>query len=77
LLRYKKSAKKFTDEADPRAVLTPVFKDNPRYWVFAYPVIVLPYPIAAMWVFIVRILNRLDKAAGYPMLSSRGGITGG
>ena len=71
LLRYKKSAKDFAEEPDPRAVLTPVFKDNLRYWVFAYPVIVLPYPLAAIWAFAVRIINRFDKAAGYPMLSSR------
>ena len=71
LLRYKKSAKHFAEEADPKTVLTPVFKDNFRYWLFTYPVIVLPYPLAAVWVFACRILNRLDKAAGYPMLSSR------
>lgn len=71
LLRYKKCAKDFAEEAAPQAVLTPVFKDNLRYWVFAYPVIVLPYPLAALWVFACRILNRLDKAAGFPMLGSR------
>lgn len=77
LLRYKKSAKKFAEEADPRGVLTPVFKQNLRYWFFVYPVIVLPYPLAAVWTFAVRTLNRLDKAAGYPMLSSRGGTSSG
>jgi len=68
LLRYKKSAMAFADEADPRSVLTPLFRDNIRYWVFAYPVIVLPSLLAAMWVLVVRIFNRLDKAAGFPML---------
>jgi abequosyltransferase len=68
LLRYKKSPIAFADEADPRSVLTPLFKDNIRYWVFAYPVILLPSLLAAMWVLGVRILNRLDKAAGFPML---------
>jgi glycosyltransferase involved in cell wall biosynthesis len=77
LLRYKKSAKKFSEEADPRGVLTPVFKQNLRYWAFAYPVIVLPYPLAVVWTFAVRILNRLDKAVGYPMLSSHGETSGG
>jgi hypothetical protein len=50
-------------------VLTPLFKDNIRYWVFLYPVIVLPSSLAAVWVFVIRILNRLDKAAGFPMLN--------
>jgi abequosyltransferase len=68
LLGYKKSAITFADDAEPQAVLTPLFKDNIRYWFFAYPVIVLPPWLAAMWVFVVRILNRLDKAAGFPML---------
>src|SRR5271165_85066 len=42
LLRYKKCAKDFAQEAEPQAVITPVFGDNVRYWAFAYPVIVLP-----------------------------------
>jgi abequosyltransferase len=75
LLRYKNSCDDFVEEADPEAVLTPVFKDNLRYWVFVFPIIVLPYPLAAIWGVAVRILNRLDKAAGYPMLSSRYGTT--
>ncbi len=68
LLQYKKNARAFADEAKPQAVLTPLFKGNVRYWAFAYPVIVLPSLPAALWVFAVRILNRLDKAAGFPML---------
>jgi abequosyltransferase len=68
LLQYKKSASSFTGETSAQAVLTPLFKDNVRYWIFAYPVIVLPSLLAALWVFAVRIVNRLDKAAGFPML---------
>ncbi len=68
LFRYKKVAKDFAQEAKPETVLTPVFKDNLRYWLFAYPIIVLPYPLAAVWNVAVRIFNRLDKAAGYPTL---------
>jgi abequosyltransferase len=77
LLRYKRIAKDFAQEAKPETVLTPVFKDNFRYWIFAYPVIVLPYPLAAIWVFASRVLNRLDKAAGFPMLNSWRGTNGG
>ena len=68
LLEYKKSTTAFADEAEPQIVLTPIFGDNIRYWVFAYPVIVLPSLLAAIWVLVVRIFNRLDKAAGFPML---------
>lgn len=71
LLKYKKRAQEFAEEPDPQDILTPVFGDNIRYWVFAYPVIVLPSLLAAVWVFIGRIFNRVDKAAGFPMLTSR------
>jgi abequosyltransferase len=71
LLVYKKYAGAFTAEAEPREVLTPIFGDNFRYWLFAYPVIVLPSSIAAAWVFAARALNRLDKGVGYPMLTWR------
>ena len=70
LLRYKKCAKDFADEAAPQSVLTPVFGDNVRYWTFAYPVIVLPSPLAAVWVLAGRTLNRIDKAVGFVMLGS-------
>ena len=68
LLEYKKSATAFVDQVEPQAVLTPLFKDNIRYWVFAYPVMALPSFLAAIWVFVTRIFNRLDKAAGFPSL---------
>ncbi len=68
LLEYRKHADAFTDEVAPQTVLTPLFKDNIRYWILAYPVMVLPVPLAAVWVLAVRIFNRVDKAAGYPML---------
>lgn len=68
LLEYKKSTTAFADEAEPQIVLTPIFGDNIRYWVFAYPVIVLPALLATVWVFAIRIFNRLDKAVGFPTL---------
>jgi glycosyltransferase involved in cell wall biosynthesis len=68
LLEYKKSETAFADEAEPQVVLTPIFRDNIRYWVFAYPVIVLPSLLATVWVFVIRIFNRLDRAAGFPTL---------
>ena len=71
LLEYKKSASAFADEVKPAVVLSALFKDNIRYWVFAYPAIVLPSPLDSAWVLFVRILNRLDKLAGFPMLCWR------
>ena len=76
LLRYKKCAKDFAQEAKPQAILTPVFGDNVRYWAFAYPVIVLPSSLAAAWVFAGRILNRMDKATGFLMLNCRDDTAG-
>jgi ABC-type transport system involved in cytochrome c biogenesis permease subunit len=71
MLQYKKNAGLFADEARPQAVLTPLFKYNVRYWFFVYPAIVLPSWAAALWVLAVRIVNRLDKAAGFPLLYCR------
>ena len=59
----------FTDQTRPETVLTPLFGDNLRYWLFAYPVAVLPYYLAAGWFFLTRVVNRLDRAAGYLTLS--------
>jgi len=59
----------FTDETKMETVLTPLFGDNLRYWMFAYPVAVLPYYFSAAWLFLTRVINRLDRAAGYPTLS--------
>jgi glycosyltransferase involved in cell wall biosynthesis len=68
LLEYRKKASAFTDQTSAQTVLTPIFETNFRYWLLAYPVIVLPSSLAALWVLVVRVLNRLDKAAGFPML---------
>src|ERR1700758_3888994 len=64
LLEYRKNASAFADDVEPQTVLTPLFRNNIRYWIFAYPVIILPALLAEVWVFAVRVLNRLDKGAG-------------
>ena len=68
LLMYRSSAMRFASEASPQEVLTPVFRDNFRYWSFAYPIIALPLALAKCWYLIVRVINRLDKAAGFVLL---------
>ena len=68
LLEYKRIGQAFYDKAAPQDALTPLFKHNPRYWIFAYPVIRLPFSLAKVWVLGVRLSNALDKALGYPLL---------
>jgi abequosyltransferase len=58
----------FTDPTKPETVLTPLFGDHLRYWLFAYPVAVLPYYLSAGWLLLTRVINRLDRAVGYPTL---------
>ena len=53
---------------DPQAVLSEVFTRNFRYWVFNYPLIVLPSSLAWAWFQVLRVFNRIDHACGYPSL---------
>jgi abequosyltransferase len=53
---------------DPHAVLSGVFRSNFRYWVFDYPLIVLPSKPAWLWAQLIRTFNRIDRACGYPSL---------
>lgn len=68
LHEYKKNARLFTAEATPQQVLTPIFGANFRYWIFDYPLMRLPGPLDQIWFALTRIVNRLDKAAGYPLI---------
>jgi abequosyltransferase len=53
---------------DPHAVLSGVFAGNLRYWLFDYPLVVLPSGLAWTWFQFLRIFNRIDRACGYPSL---------
>jgi glycosyltransferase involved in cell wall biosynthesis len=64
LFEYKKCATSFKDQTKPQYALTPLYRDNLRYWLFAYPIAVLPPYLSVGWLFVTRIINRLDKAAG-------------
>jgi hypothetical protein len=64
LLKFKSLSSKFEKEADPEEVLTPVFKDNFRYWIFVYPILIAPSAIGMCWFFVLRVLNRTDKLLG-------------
>jgi abequosyltransferase len=54
---------------DPHAVLSGLFAANYRYWLFDYPLIVLPSRLGWVWLQMLRLFNRIDRACGYPSLS--------
>jgi len=49
------------DEGE-RKLLTGVFGSILSYWLFLYPILVLPIKLAAVWLFFVRVMNRVLKA---------------
>jgi abequosyltransferase len=53
---------------DAHAILSSVFRNNLRYWFFDYPVIVLPAGLAWLWMQMLRVINRVDRACGLPLL---------
>jgi glycosyltransferase involved in cell wall biosynthesis len=55
-------------EEDPHAQLSGEFRHNVRYWLFLYPLLVLPGRLAGGWLQVIRVVNRLDRALGYPFL---------
>jgi len=68
LMSYKLSAESFSQEAAPHVVLGSVFHCNWRYWLFTAPIARLPLRLGQLWFFAVRLINRLDRALGYPLL---------
>ncbi|MGA2847838.1 MAG: glycosyltransferase family 2 protein [Terracidiphilus sp.] len=68
LYQYTNSKINFLSAGQPHQVLGNAFSDNFRYWVFAFPIIALPQPLAACWLIAVRVVNRIDKALGFLLL---------
>lgn len=64
LLNLRRSSQRFEKEQAPDSILRPVFGGNVRYWFFLFPVIKMPYVLASVWFFLIRILNKLDKSSG-------------
>lgn len=52
---------------DAADILQGLYRDNPRYWLFIYPVLRLPVPMARMWVLAGKVINRVDRYLGYPI----------
>lgn len=67
VLRSRSSTGKFVAEK-PDALLHSLFSNNYRYYLFIYPLLKLPVPIGRLWLLMCRVINRLDKALGNPML---------
>ena len=49
-----------------RATLGRVFRRNPRYWIFTYPVLQLPLPLAKIWLRAGEVLSKLIYIASVP-----------
>ena len=54
----------------PNDVLKSCFGENFRYWLFDYPIMKLPLPLAKSWLFAVRAINKIDKFLGSPLVTS-------
>jgi abequosyltransferase len=63
LLATKRADGTFAQE-DPDHLLRPLFGGNFRYWLFTFPVIMMPSPLADLWVFGGRCINWIDKMTG-------------
>jgi abequosyltransferase len=59
------------------AILKGLYKDNFRYWIFLWPVVRLPLPLAKVWMIVGKVINRIDRVVGYPIAkgASRKSIT--
>jgi glycosyltransferase involved in cell wall biosynthesis len=69
IYRYKNENVSFEDSGRPREILGAAFKDNYRYWIYVFPILVLPSFLAACWLYAVRVVNRIDKALGFLLLN--------
>jgi abequosyltransferase len=52
-------------------VLKPIFAGNFRYWLFAYPALRLPLPLARLWVKAGRSVGRIADHARHPLFWRR------
>jgi len=55
-------------EEQAENILASLFSDNIRYRIFVSPLFRLPKRMARLWLLLTRVINRLDKALGNPML---------
>jgi glycosyltransferase involved in cell wall biosynthesis len=55
---------------NPHRILRNCYGNNMRYWVFGYPIYVLPLPLAKLWLLGVRIANKAGSILGGLLLKS-------
>ncbi|MDQ2832349.1 MAG: glycosyltransferase [Acidobacteriota bacterium] len=55
-------------QAEYADLLHALYSNKRRYYIFIYPLVRLPAPAARAWFFLCRVINKIDKAIGNPML---------
>ncbi|MHB1022595.1 MAG: glycosyltransferase family 2 protein [Acidobacteriaceae bacterium] len=50
------------EKEDPHKILGPIYGDSYYYWIFNYPLMVLPRWGAKFWLLCIKVLNRLNIA---------------
>lgn len=55
-------------EEEAEHILSSLFYDNFRYRIFVAPLFHWPKALAKIWLLVNRVVNRIDKAMGNPML---------
>jgi glycosyltransferase involved in cell wall biosynthesis len=50
---------------DTEGILRGLYGNNPRFWIFLWPALKLPLPLAKVWVFLGKVTNRMDRVIGY------------
>jgi abequosyltransferase len=63
-----KKARISNSTEDPHHVLSACFGYNFRYWTFDYPIYVLPFSLARIWLFGVKVINKLDNTVWQSLL---------
>jgi glycosyltransferase involved in cell wall biosynthesis len=52
---------------DREKILRGIYSHNFRYWIFLWPILKLPLPLAKVWLFGVRVTNRIDQILDFPL----------
>lgn len=67
LLNHRQDSSNFIRD-DPHQVLEPIFGHYIHYWLFDFPIIQLPPRLGLAWFWMVKVINRVDRLLGRPLL---------
>jgi glycosyltransferase involved in cell wall biosynthesis len=67
VLNARRGEEAFLDEKYEE-LLSSLFSDNYRYHLFVYPLMKLPPSLGYIWFILCRVINRINRAMGNPML---------